>query len=448
MNAYLDRVLREVHEQNPAEPEFLQAVEEVFASLEPVINNHPEYESLALLERITEPERTIIFRVVWEDDKGITHVNRGYRIQFNSAIGPYKGGLRFDPAVDLSILKCLGFEQTFKNSLTSLPIGGAKGGSDFDPHGKSDHEIMRFCQAYMTELCRHIGPDTDVPAGDIGVGGREIGYLYGQYKRITGGFRNGALTGKGIAYGGSLLRPEATGYGAAYYIREVLKHFGESIRGKTVALSGYGNVTWGTARKITDLGGKVVTISGRDGYVYDPDGISTPEKIAYLLEMRAMPVRGVKLYADRFGAEFHPGERPWQVKADICIPCAVQNEVSLADAVNIVNNGTKYYFEASNMSTEPDAMAYLREHGLIIGPAKAVNAGGVAVSALEMAQNSQRLSWTADEVDDKLKHIMSSIVENSVQAAQKYGLGYNLIDGANIAAFEKVAEAMRAQGLV
>lgn len=447
MNAYTQRVLEETRRKNPNEKEYLQAVEEVLNSLDPVIEKHPEYEEHAILERLCEPERLFEFRVVYTDDAGKPHVHRGYRIQYNGALGPYKGGLRFHPSVNLSILKFLAFEQTFKNSLTTLPIGGGKGGSDFDPHGKSDAEIMRFCQAFMTELYRHIGPDTDVPAGDIGVGGREIGYLFGQYRRLRGAYENGVLTGKDLNFGGSLLRPEATGYGALYYTQEVLEKLGDTVKGKTFVLSGYGNVTWGAAKKIAELGGKAVTLSGHNGYVYDPDGIITEEKINYLLEMRASRNANVKMYADKFNCEFFPNEKPWGVKGDICIPCATQNEVSLEDAKKIVENGTKYYFEAANMPTTLEATNYLLDNKVIVGPAKAVNAGGVAVSALEMSQNSMRYSWTSEEVDAKLHEIMKSIVNNSLAASEKYGLGFDLIKGGNIAGFEKVADAMIKQGL-
>ena len=447
MNAYTQRVLEETRRKNPNEKEYLQAVEEVLNSLEPVIEKHPEYEEHAILERLCEPERLFEFRVVYTDDAGKPHVHRGYRIQYNGALGPYKGGLRFHPSVNLSILKFLAFEQTFKNSLTTLPIGGGKGGSDFDPHGKSDAEIMRFCQAFMTELYRHIGPDSDVPAGDIGVGGREIGYLFGQYRRLRGAYENGVLTGKDLTFGGSLLRPEATGYGALYYTQEVLEKLGDTVKGKTFVLSGYGNVTWGAAKKIAELGGKAVTLSGHNGYVYDPDGIITEEKINYLLEMRASRNANVKMYADKFNCEFFPNEKPWGVKGDICIPCATQNEVSLEDAKKIVENGTKYYFEAANMPTTLEATNYLLDNKVIVGPAKAVNAGGVAVSALEMSQNSMRYSWTSEEVDAKLHEIMKSIVNNSLAASEKYGLGLDLIKGGNIAGFEKVADAMIKQGL-
>lgn len=447
MNAYTQKVLEETRRKNPNEKEYLQAVEEVLNSLDPVIEKHPEYEEHAILERLCEPERLFEFRIVYTDDAGKPHVQRGYRIQYNGSLGPYKGGLRFHPSVNLSILKFLAFEQTFKNSLTTLPIGGGKGGSDFDPHGKSDAEIMRFCQAFMTELYRHIGPDSDVPAGDIGVGGREIGYLFGQYRRLRGAYENGVLTGKDLNFGGSLLRPEATGYGALYYTQEVLEKLGDTVKGKTFVLSGYGNVTWGAAKKIAELGGKAVTLSGHNGYVYDPDGIVTEEKINYLLEMRASRNANVKMYADKFNCEFFPNEKPWGVKGDICIPCATQNEVSLEDAKKIVENGTKYYFESANMPTTLEATNYLLDNKVIVGPAKAVNAGGVAVSALEMSQNSMRYSWTSEEVDAKLHEIMKSIVNNSLAASEKYGLGFDLIKGGNIAGFEKVADAMIKQGL-
>ncbi len=444
---YVERVIDSVAKKHAIEPEFVQTVTEVLTSLVPVIEQHPEYEKTALLERMVEPERQISFRVTWIDDNGKVNVNTGYRVQFNGAIGPYKGGLRFHPSVYIGIMKFLGFEQTFKNSLTGLPIGGAKGGSDFDPRGKSDGEILRFCQAFMTELYRHIGPDIDVPAGDIGVGAREVAYLYGQYRRIKGCFENGVLTGKGLSFGGSLIRPEATGYGATYYAVEVLKHFGETIKGKTVAVSGFGNVAWGTAKKVAELGGKVVTISGPDGYVYDPDGIVTEEKINYLLEMRASGRDKAQDYADKFGAQFFPGEKPWGVKVDIAMPCATQNEIGMKEAEQLVANGVPYYIEVANMPTTNEALSYLQENCKAVAPSKAVNAGGVAVSALEMSQNSMRYSWTAEEVDEKLKRIMKDIHDNSAKAAEQYGLGYNLVSGANIAGFIKVADAMMAQGI-
>ncbi len=446
-NQYLNDLLERVKKRNAGEPEFIQTVTEVLESIEPVVEQRPDFVEAGVLERIVEPERQITFRVPWVDDNGKTQVNRGFRVQFNSAIGPYKGGLRFAPNVYSGIIKFLGFEQTFKNSLTSLPMGGGKGGSDFDPQGKSDAEVMRFCQSFMTELSRHIGPDLDVPAGDIGVGAREIGYMFGQYKRLRNEF-TGVLTGKGIQYGGSLIRPEATGYGAVYYTVEMLKHFGDEITGKTVAISGFGNVAWGVALKVTELGGKVVTISGPDGYVYDPDGISTPEKIAYMLEMRASCRNRVQDYADKFGVQFFAGQKPWGTKADIIMPCATQNEVGMAEAEQIVANGVKYYVEVSNMPTTNEAVAFLKSKNVIVAPSKAVNAGGVAVSGLEMSQNSMRYSWTAEEVDAKLKSIMKNIFEASVNAAKTYGLGDDLVAGANIAGFLKVAEAMKAQGCV
>ena len=445
-NAYLNKVYAAVEKRNPGEPEFHQTVKEVLESIEPVVDAHPEYEKLDIVGRMVEPERLIKFRVSWVDDNGQVQVNRGFRVQFNSAIGPYKGGLRFHPSVNESIMKFLGFEQTFKNSLTTLPMGGGKGGSDFDPQGKSDGEVMRFCQSFMTELSKHIGPTTDVPAGDIGVGAREVGYLYGQYKRLKNEF-TGVLTGKGISYGGSLIRPEATGFGAVYYAVEMLKYFGDDIKGKTFAVSGFGNVAWGTVKKINELGGKVVTISGPDGYVYDPDGIATEEKINYMLEMRASCRNRVEDYADKFGVKFFKGEKPWGTKVDIIMPCATQNEVDVEEAKKIVANGVKYYVEVSNMPTTNEAVAYLKENGVIVAPSKAVNAGGVAVSGLEMSQNSMRYSWSSEEVDAKLHSIMTNIFHSSVNAANRYGLGDDLVAGANIAGFEKVADAMIAQGV-
>ncbi len=448
MNAYISSVIENVKKKYANEPEFIQAVEEVFSTLEPVVNAHPEYEKMDLLSRMVEPERMFTFRVCWMDDNGAWHTNTGYRCQFNGAIGPYKGGLRFHPSVYPGIIKFLGFEQTFKNSLTGLPIGGGKGGSDFDPRGKSDAEIMRFCQSFMTALYRYIGPDVDVPAGDIGVGSREIGYLYGQYRRLKGAFENGVLTGKGQTYGGSMGRLAATGYGAVYYLNEILAHENDTLAGKTIACAGFGNVTWGVCQKATELGAKVVTLSGPDGYIYDPDGVATPEKIAYLVEMRDSGRDRVQDYADKFGVEFHAGEKPWGVKADIVMPTAVQNDVNLESAKKIVANGTKYYIEVANMPTTNEALRYLMDQkGVIVAPSKAVNAGGVAVSALEMSQNSERLSWTAEEVDEKLHQIMHDIHQASVEAAEEYGLGYNLVAGANIAGFKKVATAMMEQGV-
>ena len=446
-NQYLNELMERVVKRNANEPEFHQTVKEVLESIEPVIEARPEYIKSGVLERMVEPERIIKFRVPWVDDNGNVQVNRGFRIQFNSAIGPYKGGLRFHPSVYEGIIKFLGFEQTFKNSLTSLPMGGGKGGSDFDPQGKSDAEVMRFCQSFMTELSRHIGADLDVPAGDIGVGAREVGYMFGQYKRLRNEF-TGVLTGKGISYGGSLIRPEATGYGAVYYTVNMLDYFKDTIKGKTFAISGFGNVAWGTVKKVNELGGKVVTISGPDGYIYDKDGICTEEKINFMLEMRASCRNRVQDYADKFGVPFFPGEKPWSVKADILMPCATQNEVGMKEAEAIVANGVKYYVEVSNMPTTNEAVAYLKANGVIVAPSKAVNAGGVAVSGLEMSQNSMRYSWTAEEVDEKLKGIMKNIFDNSIKAANQYGLGDDLVAGANIAGFIKVADAMLAQGVV
>ncbi len=447
MNAYMASVLERVKQRNADQPEFVQTVEEVFSSLEFVIDAHPEYEKSDLLGRIVEPERMFTFRVVWMDDEGNYHTNTGYRCQFNGALGPYKGGLRFQPNVYDGVIKFLGFEQTFKNALTGLPIGGGKGGSDFDPAGKSDAEILRFCQSFMTALYRYIGPDVDVPAGDMGVGGREIGYLFGQYRRLKGVWENGVLTGKGQVYGGSLIRPEATGYGAVYYLENVLKDHGESIEGKTIAASGFGNVCWGICKKAMQLGAKVVTLSGPDGYIYDPDGVATEEKVDYLLTMRASGRNRVQDYADKFGVQFFPGEKPWNVKADVMMPAAMQNDVKMESAKQIAANGIKYYIEVANMPTTNDAMEFLRaQEGLVVAPSKAVNAGGVAVSALEMAQNSERLVWTAEEVDNQLRRIMDNIYRQCVDTAKEYGLGYDLVAGANIAGFKRVAEAMMAQG--
>ncbi len=446
VTTYLNEVWERVQKKNQSEPEFLQCVKEVFDSLVPVLEKNPQFMEGNILERIVEPERIIMFKVPWTDDSGKVHVNRGMRVQFNGAIGPYKGGLRFHESVYIGIIKFLGFEQIFKNSLTGLPIGGGKGGSDFDPRGKSDAEIMRFCQSFMTELFRHIGPDVDVPAGDIGVGGREIGYLYGHYRRLRGAFENGVLTGKPLPMGGSLIRPEATGFGATYFALEMLKHDGTDFNGKTVAISGFGNVSWGTCIKVRDLGGKVVTLSGPDGYIYDPEGVTTDEKIEYLLEMRASGRDKVQDYADKFGVEFFANEKPWGVKADVVIPCATQNEIHAEDAKKIVANGCKYVVEASNMPTTPEAVEVLVENKVVVGPAKAANAGGVATSALEMSQNSMRLSWTAEEVDAKLHQIMINIYNNCVNAAEEYGFGYDLIAGANVAGFVKVANAMVIQG--
>ena len=441
------KVLDELKRRFPNEPEYHQAVEEVLGTIEEEYNKHPEFDKVNLIERLCIPDRVYQFRVTWMDDKGNIRTNMGYRVQHNNAIGPYKGGIRFHSSVNLGILKFLAFEQTFKNSLTTLPMGGGKGGSDFSPRGKSNAEVMRFVQAFMLELWRHIGPQTDVPAGDIGVGGREIGYLYGMYRKLARE-NTGVLTGKGMTYGGSLIRPEATGYGAVYYLQEVLKHENDTIEGKTVAVSGFGNVAWGVTKKVAELGGKVVTLSGPDGYIYDPDGVVTEEKINYMLEMNASRRNRVQDYADKFGVEFFPGEKPFGRKVDIVMPCAMQNDVHMESAEKIVANGIKYYIEVANMPTTNDALYFMMDQpGMIVAPSKAVNAGGVAVSGLEMSQNAERLAWTAEEVDAKLRHIMVNIHKASMEAAEECGLGYNLVAGANIAGFKKVADAMMAQGI-
>ena len=444
MSSYVQKVLADVKAKNANEPEFIQAVEEVLSTLAPVLEANPQYEKAAILERMVEPERVVMFRVPWVDDNGVVQVNRGYRVQFNSAIGPYKGGLRFHPTVTLSVLKFLGFEQTFKNSLTTLPMGGGKGGSDFNPRGKSDAEVMRFCQSFMTELSRHIGADTDVPAGDIGVGGREIGYLFGQYKRLRNEFV-GVLTGKGRPFGGSLVRPEATGYGTVYFAQYMLEKLGQDIKGKSVALSGFGNVAWGAAQKLVQLGAKVVAISGPDGYIYDEKGM-TQEGVDYMLELRASNNDVVEPYAAKFGAKFVKGRKPWEVKCDIAFPCAIQNELNEDDAKTLVANGCMMVVETSNMGCTAGAVNYLNGR-VAFAPGKAANAGGVAVSGLEMSQNSMRLSWSAEEVDAKLKDIMKSIHDNAYDTAEKYGMKGNYVAGANLAGFIKVADAMVAQGI-
>ncbi len=446
MSAYVQNLIAMVKAKNPAEPEFHQAVQEVFESLEIVLERHPEYRSAKILERMVEPERVIMFRVPWLDDQGEVQINRGFRIQMNSAIGPYKGGLRFHPSVTLGILKFLAFEQVFKNSLTTLPMGGGKGGSDFDPKGKSDHEVMRFCQSFMNELFRHIGPDADVPAGDIGVGGREIGYLFGQYKRLNREF-SGVLTGKGLNWGGSLIRPEATGFGVTYFAQEMLKTRGQSFEGKTVAVSGFGNVAWGAALKVTQLGGKVVTLSGPDGFIYDKDGVKG-ERIEYMLDMRASANDRVKDYADKFKVEFHPGKRPWSVKVDVAMPCATQNELDEDDARELTKNGCICVCEGANMPTTISAYKAFTQAGILYAPGKAANAGGVATSGLEMSQNSMRLPWPAEEVDERLHQIMKKIHQTCIETAEKFGTPGNYVNGANIAGFLKVADAMMDQGLV
>ena len=444
-NAYLQGVYEGLAKRNPEQKEFLQAVEEVLESLEPVVEAHPEYEKAGLIERLVEPERIIMFRVPWVDDAGKVQVNRGYRVQFNSAIGPYKGGLRFHPSVNLSILKFLGFEQCFKNSLTGLPMGGGKGGADFDPHGKSDAEVMRFCQSFMTELYRHIGPDTDVPAGDIGVGGREVGYMFGQYKRLQNEY-TGVLTGKGIPFGGSLARTEATGYGLCYFTKEMLADAGKSFEGQRVVISGSGNVAIYANQKATQLGGKVIAMSDSNGYIIDENGID----YKVIKEIKEVKRARIKTYLEYVPtAKYVEGSQGiWNVPCDIALPCATQNELPLAGAEALVANGCYAVAEGANMPSTPEAIAYLQSHGILFAPAKASNAGGVATSGLEMSQNSLRLSWTFEEVDERLHNIMVNIYHNAAAAAEKYGVKGNLVAGANIAGFEKIASAMMSQGIV
>lgn len=446
-NSYISNVLSEVKTRNAAEPEFLQAVEEVLMSLEPVVKEMPEIQKYSILERMVEPERVIVFRIPWVNDAGKICVNRGYRVQFNSAIGPYKGGLRFHPSVNLSILKFLGFEQTFKNSLTTLPMGGGKGGCDFDPKGKSDGEVMRFCQSMIQELYRHIGPDTDVPAGDIGVGGREIGYMFGQYKRLSNEV-TGVFTGKGISFGGSLIRPEATGYGCVYFAENMLAVRGESFAGKTCVVSGSGNVAQFTVEKLLNLGAKAVTLSDSDGFIYDPDGINE-EKLAFVKELKNIKRGRISEYTQKYTkAVYTANARPWSVSCDCAFPCATQNEIDAKDAQNLVSNGCKLLAEGANMPTRPDAIEILQKNKVMYAPGKASNAGGVATSGLEMSQNSMRLSWTRDEVDSKLKGIMKNIHDNAWNAAKQFGHEGDYMMGANIAGFTKVATAMIAQGVI
>ncbi len=445
-SGYVNKVLEMVKKRNPNEPEFLQAVTEVLEVLTPVIEKHKKYEEACILERIVEPERQIMFRVPWQDDKGKVHVNRGFRFEFNSALGPYKGGLRFHPTVNASILKFLGFEQIFKNSLTTLPMGGGKGGSDFDPKGKSDNEVMRFCQSFMTELQRHIGPDTDVPAGDIGVGGREIGFMFGQYKRLRNEF-TGVLTGKALGWGGSLIRSEATGYGATYFAEEMLKTKGDSFKGKTVVVSGSGNVAQYTVEKVNQLGGKVVTLSDSSGSIHDPDGIDA-EKLAYVIKLKTIKRGRIKEYAQKFGCKYLEGVKPWGIKCDCAFPSATQNEINGKDAKTLLDNGCFLISEGANMPSTPEAIELYLQKKILYGPGKAANAGGVATSGLEMSQNSQRLGWTREEVDQRLKGIMSAIHKQCIEAAKEYGQPGNYVLGANIAGFVKLADAMLDQGLV
>lgn len=447
MNQYTADVCAGLKARYSHQPEYLQAVLSWLEMVDPVLDN-PRYAKVDLLTRMVEPDRQFSFLVPWQDDQGIAHTNRGYRVQFSNAIGPYKGGLRFQAGVNESVVKFLGFEQTFKNALTGLPIGGAAGGADFDPRGKSNREIMRFCQSFMMSMFRYIGADTDVPAGDIGVGAREIGYLYGEYKRLTGRSESSALTGKGLTYGGSIIRQEAAGYGVVYFLARMLEHQGETLEGKRIAISGFGNMSWGVCRKATQMGAKVVTLSGPDGYIYDPDGVTTEEKQNYLLTMRASGNDCVKDYADKFGVEFYAGKKPWEVPVDIAIPCATQNEIAVWDAVQLIGNDVRYYVEGANMPATEDAQKLLRMSPKIMtAGAKAAGCGGVAVSALEMVQNSVRYSWNRQEVDDKLRSIMNSIYDASADAAESCGLGYDLIAGNAIAGFRKISEAMLAQGL-
>ncbi|MDH8702677.1 glutamate dehydrogenase (NADP+) [Dysgonomonadaceae bacterium PH5-43] len=441
-----ESILQALEAKHPGEKEYLQAVEEVLSTIEDVYNEHPEFEKASIIERLVEPDRIFSFKIPWVNDKGKVQVNLGYRVQHNNAIGPYKGGIRFHPSVNLSILKFLGFEQTFKNALTTLPMGGGKGGSDFSPKGKSDAEVMRFCQAFILELWRHIGPDTDVPAGDLGVGAREVGYMYGMYKKLAHE-NTGAFTGKGLDFGGSLVRPEATGFGGIYFVVNMLKAHNLDIKGKTIALSGFGNVAWGAALKASQLGGKVVTISGPDGYVYDPDGI-TGDKIEYMLELRASGEDIVRPYAEKYGVEFFPNKRPWEQKVDIALPCATQNELNEEDARNLINNGVICVGELSNMGCTTAATELFIENKIIYGPGKAVNAGGVATSGLEMTQNAMHIQWTANEVDAKLLQIMNSIHEQCVIYGKENNGYINYVKGANIAGFMKIAKAMLAQGVV
>ena len=439
-------ILQNLEAKHPGEKEYLQAVREVLLSIEDIYNQHPEFERVSLIERLVEPDRIFTFKVPWVDDRGNTHVNLGYRVQFNNAIGPYKGGMRFHPSVNLSILKFLGFEQTFKNALTTLPMGGAKGGSDFAPRGRSEAEIMRFCQAFMLELWRNLGPDQDVPAGDIGVGGREVAYMYGMYKKLTRQ-HTGTFTGKGLDFGGSILRPEATGYGALYFVNQMLAEHGLDIKGKTVAISGFGNVAWGAAKKATEMGAKVVTLSGPDGYVYDPKGVSG-EKIDYMLELRLSGEDIVAPYAERYPeAQFFAGKKPWEQKVDIALPCATQNELNLHDAEQLVANGVQCVAEVSNMGCTAEAVDYFIEHRQLFAPGKAVNSGGVATSGLEMTQNAMHLSWPAEEVDAKLHQIMSAVHDQCLRYGRTDGY-LNYVKGANIAGFMKVAHAMMAQGII
>ncbi len=447
MNDYIARVSENLARTYPNEEEYLQCVNSWLEMIAPAAED-PRYEKLDLITRMVEPERMFSFLIPWVDDRGLTHTNHGYRVQFNSAIGPYKGGLRLHPGVNPSVVKFLGFEQTYKNALTGLPIGGAAGGADFDPRGKSKREIMRFCQSFMYALYRYIGADTDVPAGDIGVGSREVGWLYGAYKKVTGRAESSALTGKGLTYGGSRIRQEAAGFGVVYFLGRMLEHQGTTLEGKRLVVSGFGNMSWGVCRKAAELGARVVTLSGPDGYIFDGDGVATQEKYDFLVQMRYSGEDRVEAYAERFGVEFYPGKKPWEVPGDAVLPCATQNELNVEDAVHIIANNVRYYVEGANMPATADALKLLRlSPKIFTAGAKASGSGGVAVSALEMAQNAVRYSWSRREVDEKLRGIMSAIYDASVAAAEEYGLGYDLIAGNDIAAFKRISEAMIAQGL-
>ena len=444
---YIAKVIEDIKKLDNEQGEFLQSVEEVYSSVSLALDKHPEYMENRILERMSEPERQIMFRVSWADDAGVIHVNRGYSVLFNGVLGPFKGGLRFHPTVNLSVIKFLGFEQTYKNALTGLPIGGGKGGSNFDPRGKSEGEIRRFCEAYMKELYHYIGSDIGVPAGDIGVGAREIGYLFGTYKRISGTFDNGTITGKGAAFGGSNFRPEATGTGIAYFTKEILEAHNESFQGKTVIISGYGQVAWGTIKKVVELGGIPLTISGSSGFVYDRDGIITAEKIRYIDNIKKVAGHSLEGYAERFGAEFRAGEKPWSIRGDVAIPCATQNEIGEKEAALIAEHGTKYVVEGANMPCTLEAIRHFQEQGIVVGPAKAANAGGVSVSVMEMSQNAIKLMLSDRHMDDRLQEIMQHMHDDILETCREYGLGYDLITGANITAFERVADTMISLGI-
>ncbi len=444
---YIESTLERIRQRNAGQIEFIQSTEEVFHSVGLSLDRHPEYQRYNILERLAEPERQIMFRIGWEDDQGNVQVNRGYNILFHSQLGPFKGGLRFHPSVTLSVVKFLSFEQTFKNALTGLPIGGGKGGSDFNPKGKSEAEVRRFCESFMMEMYRHMGSDVDVPAGDIGVGGREVGYLFGMYRRLMGNYDNGAITGKGTSFGGSAIRPEATGYGIIYFTDEILKHHKESFEGKTVVMSGYGQVAWGSIKKINELGGRVVTISGSEGFVHDARGITTAEKLEYIDDMKNKRQGTLRGYAETFGAIFYEKEKPWRIPGDLAIPCATQNEIGMEEARLIADNGIRYVIEGANMPCTNEAVDFFKSRGIIVGPAKAANAGGVSVSAMEMAQNAMKIFLADEELDQRLFEIMRNMHAAIVRNCEIYGLGYDLVAGGNITGFERVAEAMVHSGI-